>query len=264
MPDLEEVYADAMAALPTSPDYDAAEEAGMPETARRTYAHGSLPLPPPGLASGRIIVLGGTHSYPSLSVDFIQVHAHRETYRALGLFVFAGLLAPGPRRFELALTHPDSQVRRIILDTSYRKDHWAGLLTEPREIAYLPAPRSRHPLQDVKAALHELPAVSLTDPEGFSDRDWPGDPVRDTLMGFGGDVGAHLMGELLLDISQAWNETAEYELEGPYGFGGVAPSSAEIRFWLPGGFGWVDPAAASPASTTDALRPQGDAGRADT
>lgn len=240
MPDLEEVYADAMAALPTSPDYEAAEEAGTQETARRTYAHGSLPLPPPGLESGRIIVCGGTHSYPSLSVDFIQVHAHRETYRALGLFILAGLLAPGPRRFELALTHPASQVRRIVLDTSsYRESHWAGLLTEPREIAYLPAARRRHALGDVQAAPRDLPAISLTDEEGFADRDGPENPVRDTLRGFGSDAGAYLMGELLLDVSQAWNE-AEYTLEGPYGFGGVAPSSAEIRFWLPGGDGWHD------------------------
>jgi hypothetical protein len=247
MPDLEEVYRDAMAALPTSPDYDAAEEAGTQETARRTYAHGSLPLPAPGLASGRIIVHGGTHSYPSLSVDFIQVHAHRETYRALGLFIFAGLLAPGPRRFELALTHPASQVRRIVLDTSYRESYWAGLLTEPREIAYLPAARKRHPLGDVQAAPRDLPAVSLTDHDGFADRDWPGDPVRDTLIGFDSDLGAYLMGELLLNVSQEWSGT-EYTLEGPYGFGGVAPWSAEIRFWLPGADGWDDPSAALPAS----------------
>lgn len=245
MPDLEDVYRHAMAALPTSPDYDAAEEAGTPEIARATYEHGSLPLPPPGLSSGRIIVCGGTHSYPWLSVDYIQVHAHRETYRALGLFIMAGLLAPGPRRFELALTHPASQVRRIILDTSYRESYWAGLLTEPREIAYLPAPRKGYPLGDLQAAPRQLPSVSLTDREGMADRDWPGDPVRDTLTGFGSDLGAYQVGELLLDISQAWNETAEYTLEGPYGFGGVAPRSAEIRFWLPGGFGWVDPAAPS-------------------
>jgi hypothetical protein len=55
MPDLEQVYGDAMGPLPTSPDYDAADEAGTPEMARRTYAHGSLPLPPAGLTSQRII-----------------------------------------------------------------------------------------------------------------------------------------------------------------------------------------------------------------
>jgi hypothetical protein len=138
-------------------------------------------------------------------------------------------------------------VRRIVLDTSsYRESHWAGLLTEPREIAYLPAARREHALGDVQAAPRDLPAISLTDQEGFADRDAP---VRDTLMGFGGDAGAYLVGELLLDISQVWNGP-EYTLEGPYGFGGVAPHSAEIRFWLPGGGGWHDAFPASPASTT--------------
>lgn len=241
MHDLEEVYRDAAAELPTSPDYDAAEEAGTPEVARRVYVQGSLPLPPPGLSSGRLLVNGGTHSYPSLSVDFIQVHAHRETYRALGLFIFAALLVPGPQRFELALTHPGSEVRRIILDLSHRGNHWSGLRMEPREIGYLPERRGRHPLADSQLAPHDLPAVSLTDDEEMSDRDWLDGPVRDTLIVSGGDLGAHLMGELLLDMSQAWNETAEYTLEGPAGFGGVNPHSAEIRFWLPGGPGWINP-----------------------
>lgn len=243
MPDLEDVYAAAMAALPTSPDYDAAEEAGTTQIARVTYEHGSLPLPPPGLSTGRLIVHGGTHCYPSLSVDSIQVHAHPETYRALGLWVFAGVLAPGPHRLELALTHPRSQVRRIVLDTSYRANHWSGLRMEPREIGDLPRPRRRHPLSyDVHVAPRELPAVRLADAEEMvGHQEWPGDPVRDTVAGLGSDVGMHLLGELLLDMSQPWNDVREVELEGPYGFRRVARQSAEIRFWLPGGDLWDDP-----------------------
>jgi hypothetical protein len=239
LPDLERLYADAVARLPTSHDYNAALEAGQPLLARATFERGSLPTPPPDLTSARVCVVGGSHGYGALTVDAVEISAYRETYRALGLFILAALLTPGPNRFVLSLTHPASQVRRLVVDTSYRRlDDGSGLRTEASGAVYFPARRRRLALEDASAHVDDLPHVFLTDVEEVVGRDWPGDPVRDTVVGFAGDRGAYAIAELLLDVSQAWNEEVEYTLEGPYGFGGVAPASAEVRLWLPGSVGW--------------------------
>jgi hypothetical protein len=237
--DLEFLYADAAARLPTSHDYDAALEAGQPHFARAVFDRGSLPGPPTDLTSARVCIAAGSHGYDALSVDLIDISAQRETYRALGLFILASLLAPGPNRFVLRLTHPASQVRRLVVDTMYRQlNDGSGLRTEASGAVYFPMRRQRLVAEDRFIPGDELPHVFLTDVEEMVGRDWPGDPVRDTVVGFASDRGAYTLAELLLDVSQAWNEEVEYVLEGPYGFGGVAPTSAEIRLWLPGSFGW--------------------------
>jgi hypothetical protein len=237
--DLELLYADAAARLPTSYDYDAALEAGHPHLARAAFERGSLPAPPQDLTSARICVAGSSHGYGSLTVDLIDVSAHRESYRALGLFILAGLLTPGPNRFVLGLTHRASQVRRLVVDTMYRRlDDGSGLRADVFGAVYFPARRRRLVLENTRVSVDDLPHVYLTDVEEIVGRDWPGDPARDTVVGFASDRGAYAIAELLLDVSQAWNEELEYTLEGPYGFGGVAPTSAEMRLWLPGSIGW--------------------------
>jgi hypothetical protein len=121
----------------------------------------------------------------------------------------------------------------------YRQlDGGSGLRSEASGVVYFPARRGRLALEDASGLADELPYVFLTDVEETVGRDWPGDPVRDTVVGFASDRGAYAFAELLLDVSQVWNEEMEYTLEGPYGFGGVAATSAEIRLWLPGGVGW--------------------------
>ena len=47
--------------------------------------------------------------------------------------------------------------------------------------------------------------------------------------------------QLFLDMSRENNDYSEVALEAEPGFRGVAPASAEIRFWLPGGDFYVGP-----------------------
>ena len=86
---------------------------------------------------------------------------------------------------------------------------------------------------------YELPGFFLTNADDlvYSDADWR---ARDTVVGFGRDVGmAHLV-ELLLNVSRLASDRVEIEMEGEGGFRGVAPLSCEVRLWLPGSFGWDD------------------------
>jgi len=239
--DLERLYGDAAARLPTSHDYDAAFDAGQPDRARATFDRGCLPTPSADLTTARLCVTGRFHSYNSLTVDAIHVSAHRETYRALGLWILAGLLTPGPNRHVLTLTHPASDARRLVVDTMYRQlDDGSGLRTEASGAVYFPTRRRRLALDDAPTCADELPHVFLTDAEQVIGRGWPGDPLRDTVVGFASDRGAYAIAELLLDVSQAWNDELEYTLEGPYGLGGVTADSAEICLWLPGSLGWKE------------------------
>jgi len=239
LPELELVYAEAAQRLPSLLDDDVALGADQPPPAPAVFERGTLPTPPEGVYAERLLIVGGSHGYGALTVDLVEFCAHRETYRALGLFVLAALLRPGPNRFELALTHPASQVRRLVVDTTYRRlDAASGLRTEASGAVYFPARRRRLALADAKGGAEQLPHVMLTDAEEVVSRDWPGDPIRDTVVGFGSESGAYVFAELLLDVGQEWNTEVEYMLEGPYGFGGVAPASAEVRLWLPGSLGW--------------------------
>lgn len=238
MIDLELAYADAAARLANSLNADGELESPL---AGSIFERGSLPTPPRGLRTARISIACGSHLYGPLTVDVLHVSAHRETYRALGLWILAALLTPGAERFELSLTNPASMVESIIVDTMYRQNGGGGLRTEARGATYFPSKRTHLGKADTLSE-GELPTILLTDREGFAGRDDPTDPPRDVVVGFGSDAGAYRIVELLFDISQSWNEGREYTLEGPFGFGGVAALSAEIRFWLPGGFGW-DPTA---------------------
>ena len=46
--------------------------------------------------------------------------------------------------------------------------------------------------------------------------------------------------QLFLDMSRQSNDCTEIALEAEPGFRGVAPASAEIRFWLPGGDHFIE------------------------
>jgi hypothetical protein len=56
--------------------------------------------------------------------------------------------------------------------------------------------------------------------------------ARDIVEGFGGALGSAKLAALLLDIGLPDAQLTEFCLEGPPGYGGVPPASAEGRFWL--------------------------------
>jgi hypothetical protein len=85
--------------------------------------------------------------------------------------------------------------------------------------------------------LFDLPTFRLTNLKEFvvTDQDWA---QRDTVIGFGNDVGSVKLAELLLRLGSPRNETNEVVLEGEGGFRGVGRFSAEGSFHLPGSFAW--------------------------
>lgn len=236
MHDLLRLYSTTAASLASSPDTAAWESDEDAPLYRSIFRRGDLPAPPAELSTGGMYARHGTHTYPSLAVDSVHLFASADVYRCLGLWIVACLLEPGPREFWLRITHAESDVRHICVDTGYRSldGERAGLHTQPHAVVYYPGMVTAFPLADQPSP---LPSIRLTNREdrlaGFGD-----DDDRDTVEGFGSDVGGWRFAEVLLNLSQDWNPRVEVELEGAFGFGGVAPDSAEVRFWLPGSAGW--------------------------
>lgn len=234
MHDLQTYYAEAAARLASRPDTSTWEDGKDAPLYRSVFRHGDLPAPPAALSTGGMGVRRGTHIYSSLAVDAVQFFATPDAYCCLGLWIVACLLEPGPGEHWLKITHPESEIRRLCVDTGYRHGdrNRADLHTQPHAVVYFPSRPVAFPLADSPPP---LPHVLLTDRDRYASY---GEADRDTLVGFGSDAGAWCFAKVLLDLSQPWNERVEVNLEGPFGFGGVEPDSAEVRFWLPGSDGW--------------------------
>jgi hypothetical protein len=97
---------------------------------------------------------------------------------------------------------------------------------------------AKHPFGDAVDP-RDLPSFLLTNEAECvtQEADWE---KRDTVIGFGSDLGMAFLTELLLDASRSSSRVNEFQLEGEGGFRGVAPFSCEVRLWLPGSFGWKD------------------------
>lgn len=183
------------------------------------------------------------HSYTNVCVDELHFQAHKRTYRLLGLAFLAKIFHPEPREVHIQLSHPDSSVRTLVLDYDQAEgwDFIADYHKRPYQYIYEPQPVGIAPsLLDMRFfPTWLLPSFALTNAAKNAgpcdDRD-----VRDTVRGAGVDYGNLLFATVLLNLGRPAEIIQAFGLESEHGFGGVGPGSAEVRLWLPGGFGWLD------------------------
>lgn len=169
--------------------------------------------------------------------DNLQVQASRSTMRALGLLAMSALFLPEGRSVEVSLSHPASEIKLLRVGAPWVESHF---VTRPVSYTYFPAVPQRHPWYRENPEPGDLPAFLLTDREelgGVTDADWE---ARDPVVGFGTARGMVRLAALLLDIGNPNCVPDEFQLEGEWGFRGVAPLSADVSFWLPGSLGWMD------------------------
>jgi hypothetical protein len=183
----------------------------------------------------------GFHEYESWAfrADSIHVHAHKPTYRLLGLLIMAVVFHGEPDEVQIELTHPASTIKLLIVESPYRAPYGMvpGYNTRPYVFNYWPSTTTRFPWPP-PVDPSKLPCFYLTNREnniGPTEQDRAN---RDTVRGFGTDEGSVRLAELLLNASQPDNPVDEYDLEGDGGWRGVGYLSAEARFWLPGSAGW--------------------------
>lgn len=169
--------------------------------------------------------------------DNLHFYASRSTIRALGLLAMSALFFPADRTVEVSLSHPASEIELLRVGAPWTDPIF---VTRPVSYTYFPEIPQRHPWDRDRPDPRELPAFLLTDREelgGLTNADWE---ARDTVVGFGSAEGTARLAALLLDIGNPLCVPDEFQLEGEAGFRGVAPLSAEVSFWLPGSFGWMD------------------------
>lgn len=226
--------------IPTLADCSAAlERELLPDdgcgSVRRIYTAETLPPAPPALHTDALVFEKGVEAWGAYSrSDVLHLHADRPALRQLGLLALRVLFHAAPARVELALDHPASQVRRLVLVSPLRPadECEPGLSERPHAFVYFPSQPDEHPWAARHLDPRDLPSFLLTshDERIEGEAGWA---ARDTVIGFGLARGAALFAGLLLDAAQPWDRTS-YALEGELGARGVAPGSAALRLWLPG------------------------------
>ncbi|MBK9586394.1 MAG: hypothetical protein KA099_10290 [Alphaproteobacteria bacterium] len=199
---------------------------------------------PDTLESRSIVIKRGLINYNgSWRTDSLQVYATKDEYEALGIIAACVLLSPKNDRLEIRLTHPQSDIRSLVIEFPHVKvdeGYPHGLYLTPTLFEYYAMSVKRYPwLDDRVFDPRGFPLFELSNQERcpITDDDWRN---RDVIYGFGSADGTARLVQLFLDMSRPGCNVSEFALESDAGFRGVAPSSSEIRFWLPGGDGWMD------------------------
>lgn len=228
--DLETIYSDLASQVPTRTD-------GNGDICLSSR---NLPLPPSEIATSELYIAKGENCYNIwYKVDSLHFYARKETYRHLGLLILSVLFHTEVSQVNIKLNHPHSHIKNLIIDfDSPDIDNLRlGYNTQPLGFIYYAHLTEKHPF-DRCVLPEDLPCFELSNSKDVycTDEDWQ---QRDTVTISGCDTGLAAFAELLLNISVPHSELDEIQLEGESGFRGVGISSAEVRLWLPGSFGWM-------------------------
>jgi hypothetical protein len=213
--DLERLFGDMAATLPTQPDAEV----------RLTAT--TLPHPAAHLRTDRLYITRGLHEYDpgAFRADVAHVHAHKPTYQQLGLLIMAVVFHSELEEVEVDLIHPASTIRRLVIESPFRVPNniRPGYNTRPHVFNYWPSAPSRFPWSLIGDPT-TMPCFYFIN--------------QDILRGFGTDTGSVRLAESLLNAGQLSNPEDEYALEGDGGYRGVGYLSAEAHIWLPGSAAW--------------------------
>jgi hypothetical protein len=237
MQELEELFQEVLAQLPSEPE------------ANITLDGANCPRPPDEIVARQLKVVASPqgHSYgDSARYDLVHFFVDKDTYRRLGLLLFASVFHPN-RQITLYPRHPDTTVTKIriecgVTDPSCPK--LSGLANTPAAYGYYAAPAGhRHPLSREEwrieghhgkcfnRAEYCFPFLELTNEHGGcgSEDEFK---ARSVVTGFGSPEATVTLGALLLDIGLPQTELTEFCLESPSGNWSVEIGSAEARLWV--------------------------------
>lgn len=232
---LDATFGGLVATLPESFDGD---------TDEFVFTRDVLPQPTPVMATDRLVIRAGEHEYNGCHTeDMLDFYfAGNASPRALGVLVLAVLFHPDPETVEVQLTNPRSDIRRLRLRYTHSPGGGAEYFATPTFFRYRPSEVRRH-VEPWVHLLHrsDLPELCLTTESELGQitaAEAELEP-RDTVVGFGREAAMLFIAALLLDFGIDQDQR-EIDLESDAGFGGVGPSSAEMRLWLPGSAAWSE------------------------
>lgn len=200
----------------------------------------NLPQLPERMECGKLLIKLSESAYAGIRRDFLAFDAESRTYQLLALALLAKIFHERPPLARIKLTHPASHIREIVLDYKQKLNGLTfveGYETRPYQYRW----RRSHPNMAYSwgdTPNRALPAFALMTRRGepVNKPDWQ---ERDLLHCAGSDAGHVRLADMLLDFGHP-NEDPEQRitLEGESGNGGVFRDSPEVRFHLPGSWGW--------------------------
>lgn len=206
--DLEEVFGDVAARVPRLSTH---EEWFV-------FSRDTLPKPPLELSTDALwFRLPGWHTYNSFPVPSVDLCIDKSGCRLLGLMILAVVFHPEPETVELHLRHHQSQID--LLRVRHEQGSWsARYKTTPESYSYWPGKNERHPWNGWWVNRAELPLIEITTRDELGPMGRRGFLADcDTVIGFGHDLSAVRMAELLLNASLDDNDQVEFDLEGEVG-----------------------------------------------
>lgn len=167
-------------------------------------------------------------------VELLDFCTNKHFYKILGLLLMNSILYD--KVITINLKNQTSFIKQIRIGNGAASSLSEGLAQQPIQYNYWAKKiASKHPFQEntVFPNFHLL----MNEDELITEISWN---ERNILHINGSNKVLADLAALLLNIGNPANHRDEIVLECAEGFGGVSSSSVEIRFWLPGSFGWND------------------------
>jgi hypothetical protein len=204
----------------------------LPKDARSRllFSSSSFDGCPERVETDQMVLTKSTHEYGSgYRADLVRFRAKRETFQELAFLILAVVFRPGGGRVQVALSHPQSTIKNLVVAYSGLTPRSAGHKTKPDQFPYSPSKVEKHPWNwcGYHWELYSFPSFTLTNMKEFvvSEADWAS---RDTVLGFGNDDANIRLADLLLSLG--YSDQREIVLEGEGGNRGVGINSAEAVF----------------------------------
>lgn len=216
----------------------------VPVTPGRTFSFtkDNLPIPPPQLASDKIVVQKVQYRYSGFyQVDSVWFYAQYTTFRQLALLFLSATFHAEPEVVRLDLTHSASSVKHIIIEYNYKDRGWGDIYcTQPYCLDYYADSYGppRYPAHSPEVEDRLGFRLTNLEDEVFTEEQYQD---RDTLWTTTNDRGNIAFAELLLDAGRPKERMGMYRLEDS---GGVSSKlgyqSPEIRLILPSANWWKE------------------------
>lgn len=219
--DLDRIFGEMRGTLPKDPH------------SNYVFSKSSFKTWPARLETDQLVLMTSSHEYGTgYRADVVRFYGKREALQNLGLLILAVVFGEGGSRVHVALAHPRSTVKNLVVSYDGVTPRPSGHTSKPQHFSFSPEKVEKYPWKNWGSRywpLSTYPSFTLTNMKEYlpDETAWAS---RDTVKGFGNDDASILLGSLLLNLG--YSEQNEVVLEGEGGVRGVGINSAEAVFMV--------------------------------
>jgi len=172
--------------------------------------------------------LRGYHPSPD-RIDWLHFHISKKSCKSFGILLASTVFSQ--KKTSISLTNATSQVKKIVIEPEEIKLLSGRFKVQPVSFEYLPTELNGHFLNDIPKAVPSFFFV-LEEEEKYIKPDQYEE--RNTVYITGNHEALLFLSEFFFDMGNSDQKVSEFNLERPYGFGGVGNLSAEVRIYTEG------------------------------